>query len=339
MDIYVEISHLAATLDRKAFSEQIRRLEDAGVTGVSVNDHLFATSDGVHRSDRTSPTCDPVATLGVVAGLSDRLGVQSVVLNSAFSHPALTVRHFAQLAQLVGGERVTMGLGAGWSAEEFDAIGYQMPPFGRRMDRLGEVLQIARSMLDNGRASFTGDHVSVRDLPLSPAVHEVPRLLVGGGSDRVMTLAGRYADILDLHGHPSRGKIAGATMAQARAGDVARRALTTVADLEERVGAVRAAERAAGRAPVAVSGSVFFTVYEDVDRAESALCAAWARIPDQSLRDSPYLLFGSPTQMAESLSERRERYGLARVTLQYDRGYPVPPPDPVRFCAEVLPLL
>jgi len=36
-------------------------------------------------------------------------------------------------------------------------------------------------------------------------------------------MAGRYADILDLHGDPRHGKVAGATMAQARVGDARRR--------------------------------------------------------------------------------------------------------------------
>ena len=78
------------------------------------------------------------------------------------------------------------------------------------------------------------------------------RLLVGGGSDRLLGLAGRFADLLDLHGDPKHGRVAGATMAQASAGDVARRAHTTVDDLAGRIGLVRAAAEAAARARDAV---------------------------------------------------------------------------------------
>ena len=83
--------------------------------------YCFARADGVGHG------CDPLTTLAAVAGLSERLEVQTVVMNSAWVHPGLLLRQFAQLAVLLGGERVTAGLGAGWSAEEFDALGLAMP--------------------------------------------------------------------------------------------------------------------------------------------------------------------------------------------------------------------
>ena len=72
---------------------------------------------------------------------------------------------------------------------------------------------------------------------------------MGGGSDRLLELAGRFADLLDLHGDPKHGRVAGATMAQASAGDVARRAHTTVDDLAGRIGLVR--DGRGGRRPPA----------------------------------------------------------------------------------------
>jgi alkanesulfonate monooxygenase SsuD/methylene tetrahydromethanopterin reductase-like flavin-dependent oxidoreductase (luciferase family) len=81
---------------------------------------------------------------------------------------------------------------------------------------------------DTGWANMAGTYLAAEDLPLSPVPDRAPRLLVGGGSDRALRMAGRYADVLDLHGDPRHGKVAGATMEEARRGDVRRRALTTV---------------------------------------------------------------------------------------------------------------
>jgi alkanesulfonate monooxygenase SsuD/methylene tetrahydromethanopterin reductase-like flavin-dependent oxidoreductase (luciferase family) len=39
------------------------------------------------------------------------------VSNVGLLHPALVLRQFAQLAVLVGGQRVLAGLGAGWNRE------------------------------------------------------------------------------------------------------------------------------------------------------------------------------------------------------------------------------
>jgi len=343
MKVFVELTERAATASRKDLRDTVTRLVDVGATGVSVSDHLFATQPGFSRAERAVPGCDPLTTLAAVAGLSDRLELQTVVMNTAWLHPALLLRQFNQLALLVGGERVTAGLGAGWSTEEFEALGLALPRFRPRMDRLAEVLALARRLFDGGPVTFEGQHVVARDLPPSPCPQRPPRLLVGGGSDRVLAMAGRYADVLDLHGDPRHGRVAGATMAEAAAGDVRRRALTTVTDLAARIELVRAAAEQAGRDrnAVAVSTQIWFTAYgsaEQVRTAAAELAARWAGLPGQQLDRSPYLLFGSPARMAEALLERAETYGLERISLKEGGDNPYAP-DPVRFCREVLPLL
>jgi hypothetical protein len=132
-------------------------------------------------------------------------------------------------------------------------------------------------------------------------------------------------------------------MAEAAAGDVRRRALTTVADLADRIELVRAASERTGRPrdAVAVSTQIWYTAYgsgEDVRAAEAALAADWAALPGHPLQRSPYLLFGSPTRMAEALLERTEAYGLQRISLKEGADSPYAP-DPIRFCREVLPQL
>jgi len=105
-----------------------------------------------------------------------------------------------------------------------------MPAFRTRIDRFAEVLQFASMWATTGVVTLAGRYVVARDLPLSPPAAHPPQLLVGGGSDRILELAGRYADLIDLHGDPRHGKVVGATMATAAHGDAQRRALTTVDD-------------------------------------------------------------------------------------------------------------
>src|SRR6185369_16431687 len=150
-----------------------------------------------------------------------------------------------------------------------------------RMDRLEEVLQLARTLYDRGAVTFEGQHVVARDLPMSPVPDRPPRLLVGGGSDRLLGLAGHFADLLDLHGDPKHGRVAGATMTQASAGDVARRAHTTVDDLAGRTGLVRDAAEAAGRPrdAVGVATQIWYVAFgsaAQVRAAEEELCERWA---------------------------------------------------------------
>ena len=92
VQVYVEITGFATTASRSELATSVAALEDAGAAGVSVSDHQFGTSDGVSRAESVQPACEPLTTLAAVAALSDRLGLQTVVANTAWQHPALTLR-------------------------------------------------------------------------------------------------------------------------------------------------------------------------------------------------------------------------------------------------------
>jgi len=91
-----------------------------------------------------------------------------------------------------------------------------------------------------------------------------------------------------------------------------------------------------------VSNTIWYVAYGDrsaVAEAERQLCRGWAHIPDQRLNTSPYLLLGEPGQIAETLIERHEAYGLERISLTENSDVPAAPHDPIRFCNEVVPRL
>jgi alkanesulfonate monooxygenase SsuD/methylene tetrahydromethanopterin reductase-like flavin-dependent oxidoreductase (luciferase family) len=329
MKVLVEVTQFAAVASNRDLREKVRELEGLGATGVSVSDHIFV-SNGARP-------CDPLATLAAVAALSDRLELQTVVMNSEWVHPALLLRQFAQLAVLTDGGRVTAGLGAGWNTEEFVAMGMTMAPYRQRMERLEETLRIARQLFDDGLANLDGQHVSANNLPISPVPQNPPRLLVGGGSDRILDLAGRYCDVLDLRGDPRHGAMVGKTLTEARLHIDRTFAMTTVDDLVRQVSRVRETSVAAGRPKDAVSMSVQVqhVVYGqpgEIRAAEEHLCAEWGHIPWQPLDQNPQILLGEPRQMADALAQRSQRFGLDQIILKEST-------DVSRFCREVLPLL
>ena len=342
LKVFVEINGPAVGASRAELLAYIQQLEAAGATGVCVSDHLFAAPTGDRRRAAV-PQCDPLTTLAAVAGMSERLELQTIVANTAWIHPGLLLRQFAQLAVLGGGERVTAGMGAGWNAEELDALGMRLAPFNDRARRLEETLTMARQLFNEGVASISGSSVIARDLPLSPRPSVRPRLLVGGGSDRVAEIAGRLADVIDLQGHPKFGKVVG-TVADQQAADARRRCLTTVDDLVERMSLVRSTAIAAGREPgeLVASVQVAYVAYGSRSRMEeagAAILAQWAQLPPCSLDQNPFVLLGGPKQIAETLRERAERFGLDRISLGERNDVTLAPADPLRFCREVAPLL
>jgi alkanesulfonate monooxygenase SsuD/methylene tetrahydromethanopterin reductase-like flavin-dependent oxidoreductase (luciferase family) len=313
-----------------ALREEVRGWEELGVTGLVVSDHLFGTQAGPRREASRPP--EPLTLLAAAGALSKRLHLGTSVSNAGLLHPALLLRQFAQLAVLFGGERVLAGIGAGWNRPEFEALGMRMPGFAERMDRLEETAALARQLFDRGHANLDGRHIKAYDLPLAPLPSVPPRLLLGGGSVRLLEIAARYADVVDLNGSPRAPKVSGADL---RSADKRRRLSTTLADLEESADLVGQAAVASGRSAEAVRksiliGDVVFCSDAEVPEREEALCAE-AGITPRSLDVCPYALVGTPRRMATLLQERRERLGLSQIFISG--------PEAKRLCLEVLPQL
>jgi len=307
--------HATGILPSSGFADQIRAIDAAGLDGVFVSDHLFV-SHGKSRREAV-PGGDPFVKLGAAAALSDRLILGTLVVNIGLIHPALAARGFLELATLVGGERVFAGIGGGWNREEFEALGEDFAPFVERMDRLEEAAALTRELFDEGFVELHGEHVQALGVRLAPSPGPPPRLLLGGGSDRLLEIAGRYADVVDLNGSSRRLKLGGAHPALK---DPVRRFTTTVDDLDDSVQQVRRSAQASGRDADRIEFSVLVSAIRfcsdaEVTDVEGELCAA-AGLDPQPLRDCPYVFVGPPERMVEQLAERAERLRLRHLILR-----------------------
>ena len=194
------------------------------------------------------------------------------------------------------------------------------------------------SSLTNGLANLAGEQVSARDLPASPLPSRPPKLLVGGGSERIIRIGGTYCDVVDLHGSSKHGALQGKDfLAKHKATDHAI-AMTSVDDAAEQVRAIRQASVAAGRPASAVEIStmleqLIFVGGESKKReAEKRLCEEWGSMPYKSLDETPAALIGDARHMADLLHQRSERYDLSRIAVK-ERA------DQMRFLREVVQLL
>jgi alkanesulfonate monooxygenase SsuD/methylene tetrahydromethanopterin reductase-like flavin-dependent oxidoreductase (luciferase family) len=296
----------------EAVREQVRHYEEIGLDGVIANDHLFFSRGGPRRE--ASRGSDPFIRLAIAGSLSDRLMLGTGVANLGFQHPAMPLRQFVELASMFGGHRVLAGIGAGWNPEEFDALGMTFDPLARRMDRLEEAAQLFRSVFDTAGADVSGEQVVTRDLPMGPLLNPPPRLLLGGGSDRLLDIAGRYANVVDLNGSSRRLKLSGP---QPVFQDAIRRLTTTVADLEEAVGKVRASASAAGRDPDGIEFSILVSIIRfcsesEIAEQEADVCQN-AGIDPMRLDDCPYAFIGPPARMREQLAERAKRIRIRHL--------------------------
>ena len=306
--------HTLGVTGHRHLRDEIRSIEAAGLDGFFVTDHLFVTAGRPRReAERAS---DPFVRLAIAGALSEKLMLGSCVVNIGLAHPALAIRSFLALAAQFGGERVIAGIGAGWNPEEFTALGLDFPPFATRLDRLEETAGLARDLFNEGYANLAGTQITAHELPLGPVPESPPRLLLGGGSDRLLDIAGLHADIVDLNASSRGLKLAGAHPVFR---DNVRRLRTTVDDLDGSVRRVRETATAAGRDPASVDFSLLVTAVRfcsarDVENVENEFCRD-AEIDQQSLADCPYLFIGPPERMRDQLLERANRLGLRHLIL------------------------
>jgi alkanesulfonate monooxygenase SsuD/methylene tetrahydromethanopterin reductase-like flavin-dependent oxidoreductase (luciferase family) len=140
--------------------------------------------------------------LAALAAETTRVRLGHVVLCAAYRNPALTMKMISTLDAISGG-RAELGLGAGWKRDEWQAYGYGFPEARDRLAILKDQLEIARVMMTEDHATYSGEHHSVSSAINKPAPVQQPRIpiMVGGNGPNVTwRLAAKYADELNVDG-------------------------------------------------------------------------------------------------------------------------------------------
>lgn len=269
------------------WADRVRRVEAAGCTALQVSDHF----------DR-SPV-SPMLALAAAAQVSDRLRLGTLVLNNDFRHPAVLAKEVASLQVLCDG-RLDVGIGAGWMDADYAVSGIEREPAADRITRLAGTIDLLRTVgdtpVDLERPGF-----SVRGLRNVPSPAARPRLMVGGGGRRVLTLAGRTADVVGINFDVREGRVGphAAASASERATD-------------EKVGWVRAA----GRDPVLHLIAYWAEITEDpLEAARRRIAALGLALTPEQLLASPHALIGPRGAVGERLAVLRERWGFGAVTV------------------------
>ena len=107
---------------------------------------------------------DPLIGLSFAAAATSTIRIATGVLLLPEHNPVLVAKQAATLDTLSGG-RLTLGVGVGWSREEFDALGV---PFERRGARTKEYVDAIRTLWRDDVASFDGEFVQLRRVRVNP---------------------------------------------------------------------------------------------------------------------------------------------------------------------------
>jgi probable F420-dependent oxidoreductase len=271
----------------------VRRAEAAGVAVVTVNDHV--RTGGVW------------AALVSACEAAPSLRVGTMVLNNDLWHPAVLAREAITTDVMTDG-RLELGIGAGWDAEDYGALGLERRAPGARIERLGETIEILRQAFAGERISFRGTHYTVeaKETWPRPRQERIP-LLVGGGGRRILGLAALRADIVSVHRNLRDGSARSWVEEAGEHGEFPD-------GMSERVSWVRAAagDRLGG---LELHATVQRVVITDRPEAAAAALAAPLGYPPARLLRHPHFLIGTLDQMEEELRERRARWGTSYITI------------------------
>ncbi|BDX33534.1 LLM class F420-dependent oxidoreductase [Mycobacterium antarcticum] len=150
------------------------------------------SADGQIAVPSAADWLDPMIGLSFVAAATSTIGIATGVLLLPEHNPVLVAKQAATLDTLSGG-RFTMGIGVGWSREEFEALGV---PFERRSARTAEYVAAIRTLWRDDVASFGGEFVgfeSVRVNPKPVRAAGIP-IVLGGNSDAALRRVAEWGD-------------------------------------------------------------------------------------------------------------------------------------------------
>jgi probable F420-dependent oxidoreductase len=184
-------SHAAWETD--AGPAELRRIVQAadrlGYHHVSCSEHVaIPTAVAQVRGGRYY---EPAATLGFIAGITERVRLLTHVVVLPYHHPLAVAKRYATLDRLSGG-RVILGVGVGSLREEFELLGVDFDNRGARYD---DALQALRAGLSGPLPSYRGTHYHFDDFRIDPIATQarVP-IWLGGRSSRSLRRALRYGD-------------------------------------------------------------------------------------------------------------------------------------------------
>lgn len=290
-----------------AWAEHARRVEQLGYAILQMPDHF-------------REQLAPVPALTAAALATTRLRIGSLVFSNDFRHPVVLAKEAATLDVLSGG-RFELGLGSGWLREEYDQAGIPFDAPGTRIERMAEAVTIVKGLLAGEPVHFTGRHYTIAGLRGTPTPIQRPHppLVIGGGGQRLLSLAAREASIVSL---VPRARRDGGGLDRGDFGEAAFR---------QKIEWVRAA---AGDRLDAIELHTLIQAVVVTDRRAIAAeqLATRFKIGPELVLESPYVLCGTVEEIGETLRRRRQTHGISYVTV-FDRDLEVFAPVVERLAA------
>jgi probable F420-dependent oxidoreductase len=181
--------------DPGAVRAWVQAVTDLGYDHIAVFDHVIGADPLVHAGWDRPYTVDTtfheiLVLFGFIAALTPLELVSSVVILPQ-RQTVLVAKQAAEIDLLTEG-RFRLGVGIGWNAVEFEALGQRFRDRGARFE---EQIELMRRLWTEPSLSFEGRYERVTGAGIRPLPVQRPiPLWIGGSVDVALARAGRLAD-------------------------------------------------------------------------------------------------------------------------------------------------
>ncbi|WP_428339670.1 TIGR03621 family F420-dependent LLM class oxidoreductase [Mycobacterium sp.] len=283
--------HFSVAPSMSGWRNQARAAEDLGYSALYVADH-FGDQFG------------PLVAITVAAEATSTLHVGTVVLNNDLRNPVVLAKEIATLGLAAEG-RVEVGFGAGWLEGDYAQAGIAFDKPAVRVDRLAESLTVMKNLWSDGKTSFTGEYHTVRDACCEPRPESLPRIIVGGGSRRILTVAAKHADTVGVNTSLAAGLNPGELASQATS-DHYDRCLNWMR------------EAAPDRFDSIELQLMTIATRIVSSRRAAVRTATMLGLPGEDALELPIVLIGAVDELCERLLEYRTRWGFTNIVVPGD---------------------
>lgn len=284
------------------WTERARRAEALGYSAIHLADHLLGPGPAIEKTGHPIQNLAAIPAMAHAAAVTSTIRVGCRVFCIDYHVPLVLIKSAMTIDMLSNG-RLELGLGAGWLQEEYAAAGLTFDAPKVRIDRLADVLEGVKAFRGTGVCDVRNETLQWQGFEGVPKPQGQPPIMIGGGSPRVLRLAGREADIVSLNFNNRSGVIGPDGVRSSSAEETQRKmdwvregAGDRFADLEIEIGA-------------------YFTfVMDDPAPALDNMATAFGYSADE-MRAHPHALFGSVDTICDELQRRRELFGISYVTV------------------------
>ena len=287
------------------WANQAQQAEALGYSAFHLADHILGEGPALTRANHPIQNVAAIPAMAYAAAVTKTINIGCRVFCIDYHNPVVLVKSAMTIDKLSGG-RLEFGLGAGWIKDEYAAIGLQMDDPATRIDRLADVIEGVKAFRSDGLADVSNNTLNWSEFTGEPKPVGKAPIMIGGGSPRILRLAGREADIVSLNFNNRAGMIGpdGVQMSSE----------------EETQKKMRWIKEGAGDRFDALEieiGAYFTFVMDDPSPVLSEFAQVFG-LSEADMLKHPHALFGSVDAICEELERRRELHGISYITVGRD---------------------